>query len=236
MLAKNGQKTMVDNLKPPAAVTIIGCGPGAADLITLRGSNAIRRADLIAGSARLVETFTAESSAEKIITNKNYSELFARLAATQGETKVVLLVSGDPLFSSLGALAIKKLGKENCEVIGGIGSFQQAFINLKEPWTNYNIISLHGKAYHNIEKIFADNAAFALLLDPKRNLKYIKEAIGEAVGSRYLYTVATNLSLPDEEVTELSYDELGTHPEQSLSILIIKKKPPEPLKGEASIE
>ncbi len=210
-------------------IIIIGCGPGAADLITLRGSKAIKDADLIAGSARLIETFTAESSAEKIITDKNYSELFARFASMPSKTKIALLVSGDPLFSSLGSLAIRKLGKERCEVIGGMGSFQQAFINLKEPWTKYKIISLHGKADHDIKNIFTENAYFALLLDPKRNLQYIKEAAGEAVGSRFVYTVATNLSLPDEEVKELSYGELSTHPEQSLSILIIKQKPPEPI-------
>ena len=61
------------------------------------------------------------------------------------------------------------------------------------------------------------------MLDPKRNLRYIKEEIGEDLGNKFSYHVASNLSLPDEEIKELGYDELGTHPEQSLSILIVKK-------------
>jgi len=199
-------------------IIIIGCGPGAADLITIRGSEAIKDAELIAGSARLIETFTAESAAQKIITSKNYSELFTRLAAKQDKSRIVLLVSGDPLFSSLGSLALKKLGKENCEVLVGIGSFQQAFATIKQSWTNYNVISLHGKADHDIKKIFTDNTCFALLLDPSRNLKYIKEKIGEEIGKEFTYHVANNLTLRGEDVAELTYEGLSTHPEKSLGI------------------
>jgi cobalt-precorrin-7 (C5)-methyltransferase len=207
-----------------AKITIIGCGPGAADLITIRGMEAIKTADLIAGSARLIETFATQSSARTTIIEADYNERLTELASAPDEIKIILLVSGDPLFSSLGSLAIKKLGKENCEVIAGVGSFQQAFASLKEGWTEYNIISLHGKEDSDIKKIFDDNNSFALLLDPIRNLKYIKEAIGEAIGSEYTYHVATNLSLPKEELKELGYNELATQPEESLSILIVRRK------------
>jgi len=207
-----------------ARLTIIGCGPGAADLITIRGLRAIKNADLVAGSARLIETFKAETDAQTTVIETDYSERIAELERAPEGIKVVLLVSGDPLFSSLGNLAIKKLGKERCEVIPGVSSFQQAFAGLKEGWTEYNVISLHGEKGSDIKKIFNDNTSFALLLDPSRNLKYIKETIGGVVGSEYIYHVATNLSLPGEELRELSFEELATHPEESLSILIVKKK------------
>jgi cobalt-precorrin-7 (C5)-methyltransferase len=204
-------------------ITIIGCGPGAADLITIRGLEAIKTADLIAGSARLIETFAKDTSAQTTIIETDYSERLEELANAPTKIKIVLLVSGDPLFSSLGSLAIKKLNKENCEVIAGVSSFQQAFASLKEGWTEYNIISLHGKEDSDIKKIFNDNQSFALLLDPTRNLKYIKETIGELVGKKYSYHVATNLSLPGEELHKINYNELATHPEESLSILIVRR-------------
>ncbi|VAV83029.1 hypothetical protein MNBD_DELTA01-684 [hydrothermal vent metagenome] len=205
-------------------VKIIGCGPGAADLITVRGLRAIENADLIAGSARLIETFKGLTTARTTVIEGDYAERLREFEDSPKEFKKVLLVSGDPLFSSLGALAIKKLGKERCEVIPGVGSFQQAFASLKEAWTDHNVISLHGKDSHNIKKIFNENSKFVLLLDPSRNLKYIKEAIGEAIGNKYLYTVANNLSLPNEELSELGFEELASHPEESLSILIVRRK------------
>ncbi len=207
-------------------VQIIGCGPGAADLITVRGMEAIKAADLIAGSARLIETFKGHTTARTTVIEGDYAERLKELGDSPEEFKKVLLVSGDPLFSSLGALAIKKLGKERCEVIPGVGSFQQAFASLKEAWTDHNVISLHGKGSHNIKKIFSENSKFALLLDPERNLKYIKEAVGDKTGNGYSYRVANNLSLPGEELSELSFEELASHPEQSLSILIVERKPP----------
>ncbi|VAV83894.1 hypothetical protein MNBD_DELTA01-1153 [hydrothermal vent metagenome] len=205
-------------------ITIVGCGPGVADLITVKGRQTIEKAGVIAGSRRLIETFTGGSAARTIVIEKDYGKGLSGLMTAPEGTNIVLLVSGDPLLSSLGTLAIKKLGKERCEVIPGVSSFQQAFASLKEGWTDHNIISLHGKDSHNIKKIFSENPKFALLLDPDRNLKYIKEAVGEAAGSEYEYHVASNLSLRGEEVKELSFEELATHPEQSLSILIVKKK------------
>lgn len=205
-------------------ITIIGCGPGSADLITVRGMEAIKKADLIAGSARLIETFKKSTAAKTTIIEKDYGERLGELADAPEDINIALLVSGDPLLSSLGTMAIKNLGKENCEVIPGVSSFQQAFATLKEGWDGYNVISLHGKDVPDIRKIFEDNSNFALLLDPKRNLKYIKEAIDEAIGSQCVFHVATNLSLPGEELKELDFKKLATHQEESLSILIVRRR------------
>ena len=108
-------------------------------------------------------------------------------------------------------------------VIPGISSFQYAFSLLKEGWKGYGIFSLHGVDEPEVTGIFERNDRCILLLDPKHNLGYIKRQIEAADGHRYKFYVASNLSLSAEKISDISYDDLDTIQEESLSILIVRR-------------
>jgi len=117
-------------------VYFVGAGPGAADLITLRGKSCLRRADLIIMDALLPSSFLDElgiSIEGKVVEwlgaderHKGQDEINRLMgdAACKGRT-VVRLKAGDPLVFGRGgeeAEFLSGLGIP-CEFVPGISSF-----------------------------------------------------------------------------------------------------------------
>ncbi len=202
-------------------VVIVGCGPGAPDLLTIRGKGAIEEADVVIGSKRLLSDFVKKKHVTTIVLENNYQDIFDEVDRIKEDKKVVFLVSGDPLFHSFGESIIERLGRENCEVIPGVSSFQYLFCKLKESWKAYSIFSIHGDKETDIEKIFIENNRFILLLDPKHNLKFVKSKIMSIAVRKYTFYVASHLSMPDEKISKISFDDFDKIKEESLSILIV---------------
>lgn len=203
-------------------VVIIGCGPGSSDLITLRGRSAIEEADVIVGSVRMLTEFVRKEDAETIVLKNNYKDVLDQVDKIRKDNRVVFLVSGDPLLHSFGESIIKRYGKEGCEVIPGISSFQYAFCRLKESWKDYRVISLHGSRPVDMDKIFRENKRLIILLDPEHNLKLLKGQMESLPVHNYTFYVASNLSLSEEELSQISFDDFDNFPEESLSILIVR--------------
>jgi len=202
-------------------ITIIGCGPGAPDLITIKGKKAIENGDAVIGSKRLIKDFVNNVSLRTLILEKNYKEILDQAAGLYKQNKkLIFLVSGDPLFYSFGKSVLDKFGKDNCEVIPGISSVQYAFSRLKESWKEYKTFTLHGTNDFEIKEIFDENDKFVLLLDLENNLSLIKSKLNSSLASKYRFCVVSNLSLPDQKILDVQYKDFGKIEEESLSILI----------------
>ncbi len=126
----------------PAKVYIVGAGPGAVDLITLRGHELLKRADLVVYAGSLVNPElpnVAKSGCEihdsASLTLEQVVDLLAG-AARKGRL-AVRLHTGDP--SLYGAIreqidALRALGIE-CEVVPGVSSFAAAAAALSAEYT-----------------------------------------------------------------------------------------------------
>ena len=111
-------------------VTFVGAGPGAADLITVRGADALRAADVVVWAASLVHPDVlryARDGAEIVdsaeLTLESTVDIYQRAAA--GGLHVVRLHSGDPalwgaLQEQLDACAALGLA---VEVVPGVSAF-----------------------------------------------------------------------------------------------------------------
>lgn len=205
-------------------IFIIGCGPGVSDLITLRGKNVIKEADVIIGSRRLIADFAGKGSTKTIFLENNYQKVLEDVDGLKKDKRIVFLVSGDPLVQSLGETIIERFGREKCEVIPGVSSFQYAFCQIKESWKDYKVFSIHGNKDVDISKIFKENDRFILFLDPEHNLKFIKRQIGSIPKGKYRFYVASNLSMPTEKISDISFADFDNFPEESLSLLIVRKE------------
>ena len=205
-------------------IYIIGCGPGAKDLITLRGKKVIKEADVIVGSRRLIADFGRKSGVRTLVLENNYQNVLEDVDRLKGIQRVVFLVSGDPLFHSLGERIIERFGSESCEVIPGVSSFQYAFCQIKKSWKDYRVFSIHGDKGMDISKIFKENDRFILFLDPGHNLKFIKSQIGSIPKGKYRFYVTSNLSMPTEKMSGISFVDFDNFPEESLSLLIVRRE------------
>jgi uroporphyrin-III C-methyltransferase len=119
-------------------VFIVGAGPGADDLITVRGLRALRQADVVLYDALLSPKLLEEAppEAERIFVGKRcgkhsmeQEEINALLVERAREGKVVVrLKGGDPLIFGHGgeeALACAEAGMD-FEIVAGISSAQGA--------------------------------------------------------------------------------------------------------------
>lgn len=113
-----------------AVVQFVGCGPGAADLLTLRAVDALRRADVVVWSpallAREAVALHAGAAAELLAwppaTLADVLAVFDR--ARDEELRVVRLKGGDPaLFGALEPeYAQARARGLRCEVIPGVSA------------------------------------------------------------------------------------------------------------------
>ena len=73
-----------------------------------------------------------------------------------------------------------------------------------------------------MDKLLRENQRLILLLDPEHNLKFLKGEMESLPVLKYTFFLASNLSLSDEEISQISFDDFDNLQEESLSILIVR--------------
>jgi cobalt-precorrin-7 (C5)-methyltransferase len=199
-------------------ITIVGCGPGALDHLTLRALHSIERADVLAGAERLLELFPT-IAAERIVVGGDIPKALDQLAAHVGKREVVVLVSGDPGICSLAQPVIKKFGWQSCRVIPGISSVQAAFARLGLDWTDARLISAHHHAPDLDLRSLRGEPKIALLAGNSSTAAWVL-ALATHLDDTHTIFICENLTLPGEQLTRVTADELGTRKLSAQTILL----------------
>ena len=189
-------------------ISIIGGGPGAIDLITLRGLNRLKEADVLVWTDSLISPELTEwvpQDCEKIKTSKLTLEeiLSILIDKTKSGQKVVRLHDGDPCL--YGALSEQICGLNDAgievEVIPGVSAFQATAATLQSeltiPEITQTIILSRAEGRtgmpenENLEKIASLKSSLCLYLSArhveeveKTLLKYYPSNTPVAIGYR----------------------------------------------------
>ena len=198
-------------------VYFIGAGPGAADLITLRGQRLIERCPVCLYAGSLVPAeIVAAAPAGAIVRDTaplHLDEIVGEMAAAHGRGEDVARVhSGDP--SIYGAVAeqmrrLKALGIPY-EVVPGVPAFAGAAARLATeltlPEISQTIILTRtsGKASpmpdsERLEVLGQSKATLAIHLSV-RNLAYVEEALTPHYGPDCPVVIVYRATWPDEEI------------------------------------
>jgi len=149
-------------------VAIIGMGLSPEDL-TVRHLRIIESADVLVGGQRLLDYFK-ETAARKQVIDKNIAKAVEFIRDQMTTRSVVVLASGDPLFFGIGSILIKALGPDNVVIYPNISSVAAAFARVKEPWSQVQVISLHGRKNDQaILKALSEGRTVAVFTDPTNN-------------------------------------------------------------------
>jgi uroporphyrinogen III methyltransferase/synthase len=186
--------------RAPGRVTLVGAGPGAPDLLTLRGERALREADAVVYDALAAESLLslARADAERIdVGRRGHSEPVRSqedvnallVALARGGKRVVRLKGGDPYVFGRGgeeAAACRAAGVP-CEVVPGVSSAVGALAYAGIPLTDrryaasFAVVTGHKDPGHARENVrFAELARAAdtlVVLMAMRNLEQILGAI-----------------------------------------------------------
>ncbi len=136
------------------SITVVGCGPGAAEYVTPIVRSIVREAEVVAGSQKLIDLFP-ESRAVHIPLDASIENFLDEIEIIQRERDVVVLATGDPGLMSIAKPVIKRFGRNACRIIPGISSLQVAFSRLGLDWFDVLVIDAHsgppGENYKAIE-------------------------------------------------------------------------------------
>jgi precorrin-4/cobalt-precorrin-4 C11-methyltransferase len=196
-------------------VYFIGAGPGAADLITLRGQRLIERCPVCLYAGSLVPAeFVAAAPAGALVRDTapmHLDEIIAEIAAAQARGEDVARVhSGDPSLYGAIAEQMRRLDALGIpyEVVPGVPAFAGAAARLATeltlPEISQTVILTRtsGKAspmpeHERLEVLAAARATLAIHLSI-RNLGYVEGALTPAYGADCPVIVAYRATWPDE--------------------------------------
>jgi precorrin-4/cobalt-precorrin-4 C11-methyltransferase len=198
-------------------VYFIGAGPGAPDLITLRGQRLIERCPvcLYAGSLVPAEIVAAAPAAAvvKDTAPMHLDDIIADIAAAHGRGEDVARVhSGDPSLYGAIAEQMRRLDALDIpyEVVPGVPAFAGAAARLATELTLPEIAQTviltrtSGKASavpetERLELLGASKATLAIHLSI-RNLAYVETALTPHYGADCPVIIIYRATWPDEEI------------------------------------
>jgi len=207
-------------------VHFIGAGPGAADLITVRGQKLVRSCPvcLYAGSLVPEEIVRQAPRGARIINTADMKlpEIISEMAAAhQAKLDVARLHSGDLSIYSAMAEQMRRLDglRIPYEIVPGVPAFAAAAAAIKQeltlPGVNQSLIitrtaqnSSPMPAGENLETLAASKATLALHLSAK-NVARIVATLTPIYGGKCPVVVAARVSWPDEVIIRTRLENLA---------------------------
>ncbi len=199
-------------------LTIVGAGPGAEDLLTLRAIRKLQEADIVITPSRLLNIVKkfAHNSEIVLLNPKNVRQQILEIYGTYRNKNIVIVSSGDPLFSGIGKTVID-LGLE-CEIVPGISSIQAACAKVRTSWDNMIVLTLHEREHIEnrlkiIEKAISLNNKIGILTAPDYPPSYVLSlltTITKKLNKKYRVYICENLTMSNEKIVKLEIPESST--------------------------
>lgn len=221
-------------IKKDLRISLIGCGPGAEELFTFQAKNEICEADVVFGSARLVENISGK---------KTYPYYLAKDVIPVLEkadiNSACILFSGDSsFFSGAGKMRTELLKWADekdidCEIntLPGISSLSYLAAKTGESYQSFPLLSLHGRSDENsLARVAASvktNEKVFLILSGSEDLKALAASLSGKDEENYSVILGYELSYPEEEITTLSLSDCRKLDKKGLFAAIIKNAAPE---------
>jgi cobalt-precorrin-7 (C5)-methyltransferase len=205
-------------------VWVVGLGPGHPDYILPVALRAVEAADSIVGGARALELFAHLDKDSKII-DSNLAEVIEYIKVRRQHGPIAVVVSGDPGFYSLLNYLSKHFNAEHLRVVPGISSVQAAFATLKLPWQEAALLSLHGRPLEAIAHKLNEYPLVGLLTDPGVNPAQLADCLKEHGWNQAEVFICENLSYANEQIMQVSLDQLREISAFNNSVVVIKRVP-----------
>ena len=146
----------------------------------------------------------------------------AQLPALAAKLRVVVLASGDPNFYGVGPLVVKVLGAENVVVHPNVTAVQAACARLKLAWQDAVVVSLHGRAWTNLEEALNRGAQKVIVYtDPEHTPAAIARYLLERGQGEARLCVLEDLGQKAERLTWLSPQEAREREFSPLNLVVI---------------
>jgi precorrin-6Y C5,15-methyltransferase (decarboxylating) len=144
-------------------LTVIGIGEDGLDGLSRAARTLVEQAEVLVGGERHL-AMVPRDRAERIAWRQPLAESLPEIAAQEGR-RVVVLASGDPLWYGVGALLLRRFGREAMLVLPAPSAFSLGAARMGWPLAECTPLTLHGRPL----------ARLALFLQPGARLLILSE-------------------------------------------------------------
>ena len=183
---------------PAKKVTLVGMGMGTPETRTMGAERALREADCLIGSRRMLDA--ADSAGKEILEAVRAEDIAAFIRESRHLRRFAVLLSGDTGFYSGAKKLRQALRGMDVEALPGIGSLQVFAARLGRSWEDVRTVSLHG-VYCDLASEVRRNPQVFALLGGRGSLREALEQLCGAGLADARVTVGERLGYPQERLT-----------------------------------
>lgn len=209
-------------------IDVVGIGLDGVLGLTETVRKVVEQATILVGSDRHLGYFP-KHPAKKIVLKDIQQTLIEVQNQLQNQEKIVILVSGDPLFFGLGRLLLENFSADILQFYPHLNSVQLAFNKIKIPWQDAHIVSVHGRSLDELNKLLQKGVEkIAILTDSVNNPVAIAQYyLSLDIPTKYTFWVCENLEDETEKITHFSIENLellSNNNFASLNIVILLRQ------------
>ncbi|ABC33116.1 precorrin-6Y C5,15-methyltransferase (decarboxylating) [Hahella chejuensis KCTC 2396] len=203
---------MTQPVANPPLVHVVSLGVGERALLRAEAQEALRRADLIIGSERQLQTVASyPSQARTEPLPSPFSDLLELLRDDSGQ-EIALLASGDALFFGVGNWLNRHLPASQLRFYPQISSVQAACHEVGLDEHDMQTISLHGRPFASLRAQLRNRRSYALLTDQHSSPYAIASALQAWGMADSTLWVCEQLGYPEQRLRKFSVAELLANP------------------------
>lgn len=225
--------------KSAFSIILAGIGMGDEKCLTKEVHDAIRNADIIIGSSRIIEPYNPAIEkrpyylAEQIIP---YLKELAEREYFYRQLNIVILFSGDSGFYSGCTALYNALVQEknhgtfdgNITVLPGISSVAYLASRIGESYDDALIGSMHGKILYNLEELIRTNKKIYLLTSGVEGINELGKKLAHMDDAECEVTAGYRLSYEDEKIMKLTAGDCLNLRQEGLYTCFIKNSKAKP--------
>jgi len=144
-----------------------------------------------------------------------------RQRAVERRERVCVLASGDPGFFGIVRSLLRTIDRRSLRVLPAPSSVSLAFSRLGLPWDDAVVVSSHGRPLAEAVSIVRTVPKAAVLTSPESPPEAVARALLDAGVAMDLVAVCSRLGAPDEEIAELTLEELAAGRYDPLSVVVL---------------
>jgi len=212
-------------------IHVIGVGVEGPSSLSESSRETLGKAKLVIGSERHLKYLPDIPDDKK---HSLKSDLFKMVDLIKKKRKstVVVLASGDPNLYGITNYLLKHFDKDDIQVTPAVSSIQWAFAMAKEPWSDAEMVSVHGsRGIDEVIRAAMLRDKVGVFTDDKNSPDKIAAALMAAgITDRKVY-VCENLGLDSAKLTECSLADTVMKRFSPVNVMIIKKDNPKARDG-----
>ena len=179
-------------------LNIIGIGEDGLDGLRSSTKFILESAEILIGGERH-HNLTSELNVERIYWPKPFNLMYEKIKSYRGK-KVVILVTGDPLWFSVGVKIGSLFDSTELTYHPHISAFQNAAVRMNWPLEDVETTTVHGRPLERIIPFFQPNQKLLVLTSGSETPKQVAELLTSKGFGNSKLTVLSSMGGEDEQL------------------------------------